>query len=54
MLASLSIRLKTTNADYERYLEEERQYLKDLQAEPEAVQVTSEYMDLLDKLDSLL
>ncbi|KAF9470952.1 hypothetical protein BDN70DRAFT_909448 [Pholiota conissans] len=35
VLASLSVRLNTTNADYEHYLDEERQYLKALQVEPE-------------------
>jgi hypothetical protein len=53
VLAALSVRLRTTNVDYERYLEEERQYLKSLQVEPETVQITADYMELLVKLDSL-
>lgn len=53
LLAALSVHLKTTNTDYEHYLEEERQYLKVLQVEPEMVQTTAEYMELLIRLDSL-
>lgn len=53
LLAALSVCLKTTNADYERYLEEERYYLKLLQVEPDTVQTTADYMELLVKLDSL-
>lgn len=53
VLAELSVRLKTTNTDYERYLTEERIYLKSLKTEPEAVQTTIDYVELLAKLDNL-
>lgn len=52
-LAALSVRLKTTNTDYERYLQEERQYLKGLRTEPEEILFTVEYMELLTKLKEL-
>lgn len=54
LLANLSVRLKTSNADYEHYLEEERKYLNDLQVEPEEYQFSADYLDLLLKLDTLL
>lgn len=54
LLANLSVRLKTSNPDYERYLEDERKYLNDLQVEPEEYQFSADYLDLLLKLDTLL
>ena len=54
LLANLSVRLGTSNNDYERYLEEERKYLNDLQVEPEEYQFSADYLDLLMKLDTLL
>ncbi|CDO77993.1 hypothetical protein BN946_scf184711.g3 [Trametes cinnabarina] len=43
--------LKTTPADYERYLEEERAYLRSLKAEPAEVPLKCEYIEALKKLE---
>ncbi len=43
--------LKTTPADYERYLQEERAYLHALMSEPPEMTLKGEYMDALQKLE---
>ncbi|RDX42144.1 hypothetical protein OH76DRAFT_1488926 [Lentinus brumalis] len=43
--------LKTTPEDYERYLQEEREYLRGLMAEPTEFTMKVEYMDALHKLE---
>lgn len=45
----LEDQLKTTAADYERYLVEERAHLERLKREPPAVVWTVDYMELLTK-----
>ncbi|KAJ3499863.1 hypothetical protein NLJ89_g10044 [Agrocybe chaxingu] len=52
-LAALSIKRGLTGADYERFLESERKYLAELCEEPESVQDTADYMELLFDLDKL-
>ncbi|KAF8164965.1 hypothetical protein B0H34DRAFT_687229 [Crassisporium funariophilum] len=52
-LAALSLRLKTTDADYETYLQAERDHLQSLKAEPEHVQQAVDYMELLAKVREL-
>lgn len=49
-LRGIEARIGTCAADYERYLEEERRYLADLQKEPEDTLKTVEYMEKLEKL----
>jgi len=49
-LGALSAKLKTTSADYEQYLTDERQYLRALKTEPIEVVLTADYMELLHKL----
>ncbi|KAF8810959.1 hypothetical protein BYT27DRAFT_7231816 [Phlegmacium glaucopus] len=52
-LATLSAKLGVSGEDYEHYLELERAYLAGLQAEPENVKATADYMEQLFKLDNL-
>ncbi|OBZ67902.1 hypothetical protein A0H81_12134 [Grifola frondosa] len=46
-LRTFSQELKTNEADYERYLEQERAYLRSLQSEPPEVELTVEYLKAL-------
>lgn len=49
-LRGIEARIGTCAADYERYLEEERLYLAELQKEPEETLKAVEYMEKLEKL----
>ncbi|KAI0682682.1 hypothetical protein C8T65DRAFT_713785 [Cerioporus squamosus] len=46
-----ALELKTSAEDYERYLEEEREYLRGLMEEPPEVALKIEYMEALQKLE---
>lgn len=48
-LAALSAKLKTNEADYEAYLQAERDHLKSLKSEPETVQKAVDYLEILTK-----
>ena len=52
-LATLSTKLGVSSDDYEHYLELERAYLAGLQAEPENVKVTADYMEQLFELENI-
>ena len=52
-LAALSTKLGISGEDYERYLESERAYLMGLQAEPQEVKATADYIEQLFELDNL-
>ena len=52
-LATLSTKLGVSGDDYEHYLELERAYLAGLQAEPENVKATADYMEQLFELENL-
>jgi hypothetical protein len=52
-LEALSAQLKANAADYEAYLDSEREYLKSLKTEPEDVLRTVKYMESLSKLQRL-
>lgn len=43
--------LKTTPADYEQYLEQERAYLRGLKAEPPEFSLKCEYIEALQELE---
>ncbi|KAF9486113.1 hypothetical protein BDN70DRAFT_235965 [Pholiota conissans] len=49
-LAALEQRLHTTEADYEHYLQAERDHLMSLKTEPKEVQEAVDYMELLQEL----
>ncbi|KAF8205106.1 hypothetical protein BJ912DRAFT_1018326 [Pholiota molesta] len=51
-LAALARQLNTTDADYEKYLQAEREYLQSLKTEPKEVQQAVDYMEVLAKLTS--
>ena len=48
-LAALSQKLGTSTTDYESDLRAERDYLQALKTEPESVQATVNYMEVLSK-----
>lgn len=50
-LRLLETRLKTTSSDYEKYICEEREYLKSLKKERPEVNMAAEYLVLLKKLE---
>jgi hypothetical protein len=49
-LAALSVKLKTTPADYEGYIQAEREQLQSLKEEPVEVQQSIDYLEVLLKL----
>jgi Tfp pilus assembly protein PilN len=51
-LAALARQLNTTDADYKKYLQAEREYLHSLKTEPKEVQQAVDYMEVLAKLTS--
>jgi len=50
-LAALAAKLRTTDADYEAYLNAERAHLQALKSEPETVQRAVDYMEILSKAE---
>ncbi|KDR71991.1 hypothetical protein GALMADRAFT_74411 [Galerina marginata CBS 339.88] len=52
-LAALAAQLKTTNADYEAYLQAECEHLQSLKSEPAQVQQAVDYMELLARVREL-
>jgi hypothetical protein len=52
-LAALAARLKTTDRDYESYIQAEREHLQSLKSEPVEVQRAVDYLELLVKLEEL-
>jgi KDZ transposase-like protein len=52
-LTALAARLKTTDIDYENYLNTEREHLQSLKSEPAEVQQAVDYMELLAKVQEL-
>ncbi|KAF8336202.1 hypothetical protein F5887DRAFT_1247567 [Amanita rubescens] len=53
-LRLLETRLKTTSSDYEKYICEEREYLKSLKKERPEVNMAAEYLVLLKKLEKAM
>ena len=53
-LAALESKLKTTDADYEGYLNAKRAHLQALKTEPEGVQRAIDYMEILSKVEKCL
>ena len=52
-LAAIAARLKTMDADYESYIQAERDHLQSLKSEPVEIQHAINYVELLQKVQEL-